>query len=399
HKTLIKSCGSECTQAIIIDGHQKCRRRICRAKHVQVSTEEFDSLTVGCCRTPCLGSRFCKLHQHLDEDNTLPVSLNKEAINNKRKTMKKMFMGRYRQRGFGATNCRTIKERSATYIERCNRSFGILAGVTNCKIVITFSEIFRSETLREIISLLCSTIRASDFNFPKCGVYDDGCHLVAFIRNHYGADLRTTSASTVLYGTQFSVDRTHFRGHVGRWCRTHMNPDKNKMLNGINTQAAEQLFSWLKNYANILSNLGWRRMPIYLLLLFHYKNLERMKIRPTQVSCIPNTPTISLAHTADAQQVRQYKEYQKNNQEAAKLSTKTTPKTRANNKNTTQHQPNETTSNSTTFQVADMNTVNKLVDKMGKLAKIDENKLKRKLNRRNRNTQRRIVHPKESKST
>ncbi|CAF4601037.1 unnamed protein product, partial [Rotaria socialis] len=85
-----------------------------------------------------------------------------------------------------------------------------------------------------------------------------------------------------------------------------MNPDKNKMLNGINTQAAEQLFSWLKNYANILSNLGWRRMPIYLLLLFHYKNLERMKIRPTQVSCIPNTPTISLAHTADAQQVRQY---------------------------------------------------------------------------------------------
>ncbi|CAM4785011.1 unnamed protein product [Rotaria magnacalcarata] len=82
------------------------------------------------------------------------------------------------------------------------------------------------------------------------------------------------------------------------------------MLNGINTQAAEQLFSWLKNYATILSNLGWRRMPIYLLLLFHYKNLERMKIRPTQifniVSCIPNTPTISLAHIADVQQVRQY---------------------------------------------------------------------------------------------
>ncbi|CAF3339696.1 unnamed protein product [Rotaria socialis] len=159
HKILIKSCGSDCTQSIIIDGHQKCHRRVCRAKHVQVSTEEFDSLTAGCCRTPCLGSCFCKLHQHLDEDNTLPASLNREAINNKRRTMNKTFMGRYRQRGFGATNCRTIKERSATYIERCNRSFGILAGVTNCKILNTFSEIFRSETLREIISLLCSTIR------------------------------------------------------------------------------------------------------------------------------------------------------------------------------------------------------------------------------------------------
>ncbi|CAF4718727.1 unnamed protein product, partial [Rotaria magnacalcarata] len=68
-------------------------------------------------------------------------------------------MGRYRQHGFGATNCRTIKQRSESYIKRCSRSFGVLAGVTNCKIVITFSEIFRSETLREIISLLCSTIR------------------------------------------------------------------------------------------------------------------------------------------------------------------------------------------------------------------------------------------------
>lgn len=35
--------------------------------------------------------------------------------------------------------------------ERCSRSFGILA--------MMFSEIFRSETLHEIISLLCSTIR------------------------------------------------------------------------------------------------------------------------------------------------------------------------------------------------------------------------------------------------
>ena len=69
---------------------------------------------------------------------------------------------------------------------------------------------------------------ASDFSFPKCGVYDDGCHLVEFIRNHYGRDLVSTPASTLLHQTRFSVDRTHFRGHVRRWCRLHMNPNKNK---------------------------------------------------------------------------------------------------------------------------------------------------------------------------
>ena len=55
------------------------------------------------------------------------------------------------------------------------------------------------------------------------------------------------------------------------------------VLDGINTQAAEQLFSWVKNFAKILSSLGWRKMPLYLLLLFHYKNLERVNIRPSRV--------------------------------------------------------------------------------------------------------------------
>ncbi|CAF3746130.1 unnamed protein product [Rotaria socialis] len=33
HKTIIKPCESNCSQCIIIDGHQKCRRRFCRAKN------------------------------------------------------------------------------------------------------------------------------------------------------------------------------------------------------------------------------------------------------------------------------------------------------------------------------------------------------------------------------
>ncbi|CAF4475559.1 unnamed protein product, partial [Rotaria magnacalcarata] len=122
---------SSFVQCIVIDGHQKYRRRVCRAKNVQVSTEEFESLTIGCCRTPSFGSRFRELHQVLDEKNVTTEPLTKQKQNKKTKNDEK-------------TN---------------NGPFDILAGVTNYKIVITFSEIFRSENLREIISLLCSTIR------------------------------------------------------------------------------------------------------------------------------------------------------------------------------------------------------------------------------------------------
>ncbi len=125
---------------------------------MKISTEEFNSLTVGCCRTSLIGSHFCDFYQNLYEKNdTTSISTN-QKLNKTRKLIKKITR-KYQQRGFGATNYRTIKERSEKYVEKCSRSFGILAVVTNCKIIVAFSEIFRSETLREIISLLCSTIR------------------------------------------------------------------------------------------------------------------------------------------------------------------------------------------------------------------------------------------------
>ncbi|CAF4839279.1 unnamed protein product [Rotaria sp. Silwood1] len=62
---------------------------------------------------------------------------------------------------------------------------------------------------------------------PKTGVYDDGCHLIEYLHNHIGKDLIATNAAKELAQVKFSVDRTHFRNHVGSWCRANMNPDKN----------------------------------------------------------------------------------------------------------------------------------------------------------------------------
>jgi hypothetical protein len=58
-------------------------------------------------------------------------------------------------------------------------------------------------------------------------VYDDGCHLVKYVINHIGKDLSKTSAMEILASTPISVDRSHFRNHVGIFCRKTTNPDKN----------------------------------------------------------------------------------------------------------------------------------------------------------------------------
>jgi hypothetical protein len=161
HKEIVGPCNDKCSAAVIIDGHQKCRRRVCRYKDVEVETDEFEKLVIGCCRSPLFRSHYCSLHQ----DHQLPVVIlrsdsNKYKIQLRgKKLMHKNSWKKQQNEGFGATGCRTSKARADAYIRRCSRSFGLIACVTNCRVFISFGEIFRSETLREILHLLFSTLR------------------------------------------------------------------------------------------------------------------------------------------------------------------------------------------------------------------------------------------------
>ena len=55
------------------------------------------------------------------------------------------------------------------------------------------------------------------------------------------------------------------------------------VLKNVNTQAAEQCFSWLRRYAAILSSMNWLRAPVYMILIFHLKNLSNVNRRPSDV--------------------------------------------------------------------------------------------------------------------
>ncbi|CAF3075538.1 unnamed protein product [Rotaria sp. Silwood2] len=143
--------------------------------------------------------------------------------------------------------------------------------------------------------------------FPSAGCYDDGCHLIQYLHKHIGKDLKATDAALTLSNVKFSVDRTHFKNHIGKWCLANMNPADNRLLDGVNTEAAEQNFSWLKKYSSIISALGWRRAPVFLLLLFHMKNLAHCHVRPNRVFDIVNQCHVvqdaSLPHSERITQV------------------------------------------------------------------------------------------------
>ena len=194
HRTLIRSCHEKCTAASVVDGHQKCRRRVCMVKSCSITTEEFsEPFMVGCGRTPARNSLYCDAHKGSPAAAESLAAVNRR--NNEKRKRKRKGTSSWKKssnQGFGATGCRTSKEKSSSYINKCARSFGVIAIVTNFGIVTGFSELLRSETLREIIHLFATSIRgtrstlALDSNHLSlvsgtilpAGCYDDGCKLV-----------------------------------------------------------------------------------------------------------------------------------------------------------------------------------------------------------------------------
>lgn len=60
------------------------------------------------------------------------------------------------------------------------------------------------------------------------------------------------------------------------------------VLDNINTEAAEQCFSWLRKYACIISSMNWLCAPIYMVILFHFKNLSYVRRKPSDIFPVVN---------------------------------------------------------------------------------------------------------------
>ncbi|CAF1529494.1 unnamed protein product [Rotaria magnacalcarata] len=112
HEKIIGSCNGQCSKCLVVDGHQKCRRRICGFKDVRINTDEMNQIVLGCCRTPISNNKYCDLHVKSVSDSGMN-SQNKNTVKLKA-TRKKVELNK-----LNATSCRTTKERSDSYIKKC----------------------------------------------------------------------------------------------------------------------------------------------------------------------------------------------------------------------------------------------------------------------------------------
>ena len=136
-------------------------------------------------------------------------------------------------------SCNTEKTKSRFY----HRTGGILAMGRPCGHIVGLAEIYGGESIHQVADLMETFLESlEDPGSTKCGLYDDGCHLKRSVD-------KKPSVYPHLANIEIKIDRFHFKNHVDEWCKEKMNPDDSVYLKDVNTEAMEQVFSWLKGYA------------------------------------------------------------------------------------------------------------------------------------------------------
>ena len=159
HKSFVGPCSNQCSEAAVMDGYVKSRRRICNYKDVTVSTNEYDRIVKGCHATPVRGSKYCDDHAFANNDESIAPETSIQPTVNGERFSKRTQVRRsteYEQQ----TSCKTLKRKVNAYVRKCTRSFGLIAQVFNCRVIIAFSEIYRSETIKQILDMIFTAIRS-----------------------------------------------------------------------------------------------------------------------------------------------------------------------------------------------------------------------------------------------
>ncbi len=175
--------------------------------------------------------------------------------------------------------CNTLKDKQ--YAKRKHRTAGICLAAFNCGIIIHFVELFGSESLSQVYCFLVKLY--SQCVLPQKLAYDDGCHLKKFVTNLKRAS--TTAVAAILAALLIVVDRMHFKGHKDKWCKKHMNPDKHREFDKLNTETCEQTFSWGSRYSAMARHMNFPRYHLFLFSLFDMYNEDKLQSHsPTSTS-------------------------------------------------------------------------------------------------------------------
>lgn len=156
-----------------------------------------------------------------------------------------------------------------------HRTAGILAIAKPCSVVVEVKELFGSESKTQVYAHLHELLQKPSMDSIESICYDDACHLKKFAQNPVRSSL--TEISERLATMEMVCDKFHFKNHTDSWCKRNCNPYDSSILQNVNTEVCEQLFSWLSKFAPITKHMNrWRFMFLmYYLVDSHNEDIER----------------------------------------------------------------------------------------------------------------------------
>ncbi|CAF3780155.1 unnamed protein product [Rotaria socialis] len=283
HQRFTKRCNpTTCSKVFIVDGHQKANRLVCQYKDVfDNSIYELGPVQMGCLHSPLrkarnVDHRYCQLHQPkiVTSVNDESIPIHQIVLENKETTLDKLALMEYVDKDGHYDDALCNVFRSGINSKLKISSYGFLATFLSCSVIVGFTEQPCSEGMRRVLHHILTILRFGQL--PNAMCYDCACTLKLFINRHFGSnELKSTDSTQFLTSLAMAIDRFHVKNHKRPMCKTVMRPDHpchNDIYASINTQVAEQGFSYLSKFKNSFRGYSYPKSTIFFTVLFHFKN-------------------------------------------------------------------------------------------------------------------------------
>ena len=281
-----------CSEGFIMcDGNEKLSRRICAAPRQSYKfTKNMPSVVTRCGNSPVFGgahkkpSKYCENHLHLDSDEPLrkkillTVNLPDQYVSTRIVDIASdLPSNEY-------TSMHIACKKAANITHYHDRTAGIMAIVRPCGIVIDWREMYTCESSSQLFVQLLKVMDEEGSNVKFVG-YDRACEFAPFLRN---LKKKGNVGAEKLLEAEYLVDKFHIKGHTTSSCNPyhpecefHPSLPKFSEISTVNTECAEQCFSWLKRFKNIVKYMTASRFRFFLHVVIdaHNKNLEKKRSR------------------------------------------------------------------------------------------------------------------------
>jgi hypothetical protein len=202
-------------------------------------------------------------------------------------------------------SCNTLKLTVTSCDIKC-KTRGILLSATNCGIVMSFRELYGSESCTQVALLFMDTLDSFKgtcrffmpiINYYTCKfinlgtqpeymVYDDACHLMRFVNTRMKRE--PVSRRLKLFNDKkFVIDKLHIRGHKEAFCNKNCHPDNFPELAKANTVICEQVNYWLNNFKYILKHMNRQRYIFFLSIILREFNNIKIKGKYNIIKQVP----------------------------------------------------------------------------------------------------------------